>query len=107
MRLAEGALNFRVREMRAGRLYEVDTPNMAFTVKEAGAFRIDVNENGDTTGVTVIRGEGEVAAGGQTYTVHAGERASVTGTDNSCSIQRECRAAESRMNSISGQSSAT
>ncbi len=83
MRLAEGHVNFRVREMREGDLYEVDTPNMAFTVKEAGAFRIDVNENGDATGVTVIRGEGELAAGGQTYTVHAGERASVTGTDNS------------------------
>ena len=35
-----------------------------------------------TPGVTVIRSEGEVAAGGQTYTVHAGEEASVTGTDN-------------------------
>ena len=83
MRLAEGRLNFRVREIREGDLYEVDTPNLAFTVKEAGAFRIDVNENGDTTGVTVIRGEGEVAAGGQTYSVHAGERATVTGLDNS------------------------
>ena len=82
VRLAEGHINFRVREMREGDLYEVDTPNLAFTVKEAGAFRIDVNENGDTTGVTVIRGEGEVAAGGQTYTVHAGERATVAGADN-------------------------
>ena len=83
MRLAEGHVNFRVREMREGDLYEVDAPNMAFTVKEAGAFRIDVNENGDATGVTVIRGEGEVAAGGQTYTVHAGERASIMGSDTS------------------------
>lgn len=82
MRLAEGHINFRVREMRQGDLYEVDTPNLAFTVREAGAFRVDVNENGDTTGVTVIRGEGEVAAGGQIYMVHAGEEASVTGTDN-------------------------
>ena len=89
VRLAEGHINFRVREMREGDLYEVDTPNLAFTVKEAGAFRIDVNENGDTTGVTVIRGEGEVAAGGQTYTVHAGERATVAGTRQQCSVQRE------------------
>jgi FecR protein len=82
MRLAEGRINFRVREIREGDLYEVDTPNLAFTVRQAGAFRIDVNENGDTTAVTVIRGEGEVAAGGQTYTVHAGERASIAGADN-------------------------
>ena len=57
--------NFRVRELREGDLYEVDTPNLAFTVKEAGAFRIDVNENGDSTRVTVIRGQGQVTAGGQ------------------------------------------
>jgi hypothetical protein len=82
MRLAEGRINFRVREIREGDLYEVDTPNLAFTVKQAGAFHVDVNENGDVTGVTIIRGEGEVAAGGQTYTVHAGERATITGMDN-------------------------
>jgi Family of unknown function (DUF6600)/FecR protein len=81
-RIAEGAVNFRVRELREGDLYEVDTPNLAFTVKEAGAFRVDVNENGDGTRVTVIRGEGEITAGGQTYMVHAGEQAELNGTDN-------------------------
>jgi hypothetical protein len=82
VRIAEGAVNFRVREMREGDLYEVDTPNVAFTVKEAGAFRIDVNENGDGTRVTVIRGEGEITAGGRTYEVHAGEQAELNGVDN-------------------------
>jgi hypothetical protein len=82
MRLTEGQLNFRVRELREGELYEVDTPNLAFTVRRAGAFRIDVNENGDSTGVTAIRGEGEVTAGGRTYEVHEGERADFNGADN-------------------------
>jgi hypothetical protein len=81
-RIAEGAINFRVREMREGDLYEVDTPNLAFTVKEAGAFRVDVNENGDGTRVTVIRGEGEITAGGQTYELHAGDQAELNGVDN-------------------------
>jgi hypothetical protein len=81
-RIAEGAINFRVREMREGDLYEIDTPNLAFTVKEAGAFRVDVNENGDGTRVTVIRGEGEITAGGQTYEVHAGDQAELNGVDN-------------------------
>ena len=57
VRLAEGSLNFRVRELRQGDVYEVDAPNLAFTVRQAGAFRIDVNENGDSTRVTVLRGE--------------------------------------------------
>ncbi len=81
MRLAEGSVNFRVRELRQGDLYEVDAPNLAFTVKQAGAFRIDVDENGDSSRVTVIRGEGEVTAGGKTYEVHAGERAEFNGAE--------------------------
>jgi hypothetical protein len=81
-RIAEGAINFRVRELREGDLYEVDTPNLAFTVKEAGGFRIDVNESGDGTRVTVIRGEGVITAGGKTYDVHAGEQAELNGVDD-------------------------
>src|ERR1700741_5463452 len=86
IRLPEGKINFRVREIRQGETYEVDTPNLAFTVKEAGAFRIDVNENGDFTSVTVIRGAGEVAASGQIAPVKAGERIDVTGADANSKI---------------------
>ena len=82
MRLAEGSVNFRVSELRQGDIYEVDAPNLAFTVKQAGAFRIDVDENGDSARVTVIRGEGEVTAGGKIYEIHPSERAEFTGTDN-------------------------
>jgi hypothetical protein len=81
MRLAEGTINFRVRELREGDQYEVDTPNAAFTVTQAGAFRIDVNENGDGTIVTVLRGEGEVTAGGKSYKVSGGELAEFNGTE--------------------------
>src|SRR5260370_893658 len=82
MRLPEGSINFRVSELREGDLYEVDAPNLAFTVKQAGALRIDVSENGDAARVTAIRGDGEVTAGGKTYEVHSGERAEFNGTDN-------------------------
>ena len=82
IRIAEGSVNFRVREMREGDIFEIDTPNAAFTVRQAGAFRIDVAENGDGTRVTVIRGAGDVLAGGQTYTVHVNERAEFVGVDD-------------------------
>ena len=96
MRLAEGSINFRVSELREGDLYEVDAPNLAFTVKQAGAFRIDVNENGDSARVTVIRGEGEVTASGKTYEVHSGERGEFTGNDRdgsfgSVCVRRKCK----------------
>ena len=86
VRLAEGKLNFRVRELREGENYEIDTPNVAFTVREAGAFRVDVSENGDFTAVTAIRGEGEIAASGQVYPVKAGERAEVTGNEGNVKV---------------------
>ncbi|MGB9421600.1 MAG: DUF6600 domain-containing protein, partial [Candidatus Acidiferrum sp.] len=86
IRLPEGKINFRVREIREGENYEIDTPNLAFTVKQAGAFRIDVNENGDFSSVTAIRGAGEIAASGQVYPVKAGERADVTGADGSVKV---------------------
>jgi hypothetical protein len=82
MRLAEGSINFRVKEIREGDTYEVDTPNLVFTVNQAGAFRIDVNENGDNTGITVIRGAGQVTASGKTYDLEPGQRAVFNGADD-------------------------
>jgi len=82
LRVPEGAVNFRVRELREGDVYEVDTPNLAFTVKQAGAFRVNVSENGDATTVVAIRGEGEVTTAGKIYTIHAGEQTEFEGADN-------------------------
>ncbi len=82
VRVPEGAVNFRVRELRDGDVYEVDTPNLAFTVKQAGAFRVNVSENGDATTIVAIRGEGEVTTGGKTYAVHSGEQTEFEGADN-------------------------
>jgi hypothetical protein len=82
IRLAEGSINFRVKEIREGDTYEVDTPNLVFTITQAGAFRIDVNENGDNTGITVIRGAGQVTASGKTYDLEPGQRAVFNGTDD-------------------------
>ncbi|MGB7283626.1 MAG: DUF6600 domain-containing protein [Candidatus Acidiferrum sp.] len=81
MRMAEGSINFRVKEIREGDVNEVDTPNATFTVTKAGAFRIDVDENGDSTGITVIRGEGQVTAGGKSYDLQAGQRDVFDGTN--------------------------
>jgi hypothetical protein len=82
VRVPEGAVNFRVRELREGDIYEVDTPNVVFNVKEAGDFRVDVNEAGDSSRITVIRGSGEISTEGKTYDVHAGEQAEFNGAEN-------------------------
>src|SRR5947199_10608984 len=82
LRIPEGAVNFRVRELHQGDIYEVDTPNAVFNVRQAGAFRIDVNEAGDSSRIAVIRGDGEITAAGKTYEVHAGEQAEFNGTED-------------------------
>ncbi len=82
VRVPEGAVNFRVRELREGDVYEIDTPNLAFTVKQAGAFRVNVSENGDATTIVAIRGEGEVTTAGKTFKIHSGEQAEFEGADN-------------------------
>jgi hypothetical protein len=81
LQLTEGALRIRVRRLNRNEVFEVDTPNLAFSVLRAGIYRINVNEAGDTTVVVVRDGEGEVTGGGQSFSVHADETGIFSGTD--------------------------
>jgi Family of unknown function (DUF6600)/FecR protein len=81
VRLTEGSLNIRVRRLEDNETLEIDTPNLAFNVLRSGSYRIDVNENGDTTVVSVREGQGEVTGGGSAYPVHAGDSVTFSGTD--------------------------
>jgi hypothetical protein len=82
IRLAQGSLIAQVRHVDDKDSYEIDTPNVAFVVAQPGDYRIDVNEDGSRTEVTVWRGRGEVTGGGSSYTVVAGQFASFTGSGN-------------------------
>ncbi len=81
LQLTEGTLRIRVRHLDRNENFEVDTPNLAFSVLRAGTYRINVNEAGDTTVVVVRDGEGEVTGGGQSYSVHSDETGIFSGTD--------------------------
>jgi hypothetical protein len=81
IRLTEGTLNIRVRRLGDDETFEVDTPNLAFTVLRPGNYKINVNEAGDTTLVLVRDGQGEVTGGGSAYTIHPSEVGTFTGTD--------------------------
>jgi hypothetical protein len=82
IRLAQGSLIVKVRHVDDEDSYEVDTPNVAFTVLQPGDYRIDVDPDGNRTNVTVWRGRGEVSGGGSSYTVVADQHATFTGTDH-------------------------
>jgi hypothetical protein len=82
IRLAQGSLIVKVRHVDDEDSYEIDTPNVAFVIAQPGDYRIDVNEDGSRTEVTVWRGRGEVTGGGSSYTVVANQYATFTGTDH-------------------------
>src|SRR5713226_3219275 len=81
IRLTEGTLNVRVRRLEQDETFEVDTPNLAFSILRPGNYKINVNEAGDTTVVVVRDGEGEVTGGGSAYTIHPRETGTFAGTD--------------------------
>ncbi|HET8925780.1 MAG TPA: DUF6600 domain-containing protein [Candidatus Acidoferrum sp.] len=89
VRLTEGSINIRVRRLGDDETFEVDTPNLAFTILRPGRYRIDVNEAGDSTIVVVRDGQGEVTGAGSAYTVHPREIATFNGIDQvDADIQR-------------------
>ncbi len=73
--LHQGAMNLYVRHLYDGEIYEVDTPNQAFTILKSGEYRFDVDPYGDATVVTVWKGEGEATGQGDAVRVHAHQRA--------------------------------
>src|SRR5579863_352144 len=81
LRLSMGSVFFRVRHFGGDDAFEVDAPNLAFNVNQAGEFRLDVNENGDQTIATVWHGQGEISGGGNSYRLQDGQQGTFSGTD--------------------------
>jgi len=82
MEITAGAMNIRVWSLDRDSVYEIDTPNQAFSITEPGRYRIETSENGDYTAVTVWEGAGESTGNGQSYTLHAGQRTTFRGTNS-------------------------
>jgi hypothetical protein len=81
IRLSDGSMILRLRHMDPGETYEVDTPNLAFAIKRAGDYRIEVNPDNNISIVTVFQGEGEVIGGGRSWQVISDQQAIFTGMD--------------------------
>ncbi|MBN9657865.1 MAG: hypothetical protein J0H49_06785 [Acidobacteria bacterium] len=81
IRLSEGTLLVRLRAIAPDQLLEIDTPNLAFTVRQPGIYRIDADPDAQTTFVTVRDGEGEVTGDGQSFPLYARQRVAVRGGD--------------------------
>jgi len=82
IQLSSGTINVRVRRLDQDDSFEVDTPNLAFSVSEPGNYRLNASEDGTYTVASLRDGGGQATGNGQTYTLHAGQRATFSGTDS-------------------------
>jgi len=81
VQLAQGSLAVHVRQINQGEAYEIDSPNLAFSILSPGDYRVDVDPNRNTTDVSVYSGQGTVTGGGQTWNITPGQRATFAGAD--------------------------
>lgn len=80
LRLPQGSTIVQVKAVGVGQDYEIDAPNAAISLTQAGEYRVDVSVDGATTTVTVRdSGEAEVTATGSTFTVRTNQSATVQG----------------------------
>ena len=71
LQLAQGSLHVRVLRLASGQVVEVDTPNLAFTLRQPGEYRITVDPQGNATEIIVRKGRGEVFGEGTAYAIDA------------------------------------
>jgi uncharacterized protein DUF6600 len=81
LQLAQGTLNVRVRRLEPNQVFEVDTPNLAFTLRQPGEYRITVDPDGSATEIIVRRGQGEVYGEGAAYVIDSRQPYRFMGTD--------------------------
>jgi hypothetical protein len=82
IQLTSGSVNLRVRRLDRDDVVEIDTPNLAFSVTQPGSYRVEASEDGTYSVVSIHEGGGESTGNGQTYTLHAGQRGTFSGTDS-------------------------
>src|SRR3989475_8770271 len=97
VRLSQGSLNVRVRDLDDDESFEIDTPSGAVSLLRTGVYRVDVDTTGDTTSVTVRHGAAEVTAAGSAFPVRGKHTAVVAGGDSASyrseerRVGKECR----------------
>ncbi len=81
VQLVQGSISLHVRRLEPRQSFEIDTPNLAFTLHQPGDYRIDVDADGSATSVRIRSGRGEVYGEGESYTVDPQRGYRFYGTD--------------------------
>ena len=80
LRVTQGTLNVRVRRLDPNQVFEINTPNLAFTLRRPGEYRIEVDPEDDATTVIVRRGQGEAYGEDASYLIDSRQTYRFTGT---------------------------
>ncbi|MGZ5138885.1 MAG: DUF6600 domain-containing protein, partial [Burkholderiales bacterium] len=75
LRLAQGAINLRVRDLARDEIIEVATPTGAVLIRQPGSYRISSEPQADLSRVSVNFGQAEVITPTQTVTVPSNQSA--------------------------------
>ncbi len=81
LQLTQGTLNVRVRRLEPNQVFEVDTPNLAFVVRQPGEYRIEVDPDDDSTTIVMRKGEGAVYGENASYAIDSRQPYRFWGTD--------------------------
>ena len=81
LQLTQGRLNLRVRYLAPNQVFEVNTPQLALTLRQSGDYRIAVDPQGTVTDVIVRSGQAEVSGPGVGYLINAQQRYRFRGSD--------------------------
>jgi len=81
LQLAQGTIEVHLRRLEPGNAFEIDTPNLAFTLAASGEYRIQADPDGNSTSIIVREGSGQVTGAGESYDLTAGQQYIFNGTD--------------------------
>lgn len=73
VQLTQGTLNIRIWRFDRNQTFEVATPNLAYSIRSPGSYRIHVDPSADSTVVMVRAGQAEVYGEGRAFAIKAGQ----------------------------------
>ena len=81
IQLVQGTIEVHLRRLESGNAWEIDTPNVAFTLTRAGEYLIQADPDGGSTVFIVREGEGQVTGAGESWDLTEGQQYTFAGTD--------------------------
>jgi hypothetical protein len=80
LQMTQGTIVLRVRRLEPEQVIEVDTPNLAITLRQPGEYRMEVEPDGTSTSIFVRRGKAEVYGEDASYVLDARQPYRFAGT---------------------------